>query len=140
MSEHGLSQGFWEDSHRIQQTISYWIVAAHNTSISLFLKHRLLPDTNQSVILHLRAENSFLLTVLDGTTGNPVLGAGVRLYNTGLGYDTVQYTNEKGQTYFIPLEAANYNLEVRALNYADFDIMVSVSGDNSELISLEQTD
>lgn len=98
----------------------------------------LLPTITQPVILYLQAENSLLVSVLDNNTGEPVFDASVRLYKVG--YNTTQYTNDKGQTYFIPLEVETYNLEVRALNYSDFDTTVNISGDHTQIFLLEQTD
>jgi len=96
------------------------------------------PNTTLEVDLYLEAESSLLITIQNIETLEPVFGAAARLYNTGLGYDISQYTNEKGQTYFIPLQAATYNLEVSAPGYANFSGQVSVSGDNTKIIKLEQ--
>jgi len=97
----------------------------------------LFPNTTLSVILYLKAENSLLVTVRDVETLEPVFSAAVRLYNVGLGYDTTQHTNEKGQTYFIPLAVASYNLEIQASGYSSFAGTVSVSGDNTIMVELE---
>ncbi len=98
----------------------------------------LLPNTTSSVKLYLDAQNSLLLTVQDNITLEPIFSATVRMYNTGLGYDNTQYTNEKGQTYFIPLSNATYNLEISSLEYLSTSITVSVSGDETKTIKLEQ--
>jgi len=66
----------------------------------------------------------------------PVFSASVRLYKAG--YDQTQYTNEKGQTYFIPLEIGNYSLEVQAAGYSPSSISVLVSGDITKIINLTQ--
>jgi len=109
------------------------LVDIYPSSTSIYLS----PDTNQPVILYLEAENSLLVTVLSNDTGEPVFDASVRLYKTDLSYDVTQYTNDKGQTYFIPLEAVSYNLEIQAYNYSDLDTTVSISGDNTKLIALD---
>lgn len=96
----------------------------------------LLPDTTLEVKLYLDAQNSLLVTVQNMETLEPVFSATVRLYKTG--YDTTQYTDEKGQTYFIPLEIATYNLEIQAAGYSNASAQVSVSGDETETIKLEQ--
>ena len=98
----------------------------------------LLPDASSSVKLYLGAQNSFLLTVQDATNLEPIFSATVRMYNTGLGYDQTQYTNMKGQTYFIPLSNATYNLEISSLGYLPTSTTVSVSGDKTKIIKLEQ--
>ena len=98
----------------------------------------LMPDANSSVKLYLGAQNSFLLTVQDVSNLEPIFSATVRMYNTGLGYDQTQYTNMKGQTYFIPLNNATYNLEISSSGYLSTSTTVSVSGDKTKIIKLEQ--
>ncbi len=100
----------------------------------------LSPNTSQIVRLILKAENSLLVTVQNIDTEEPIFSASVRLYNADLGYDTLQYTNEKGQTYFIPLEIATYNLEVSAVGYSTTSTAVSVSGDETITVKLEQVE
>ncbi len=95
------------------------------------------PDAATSVKLYLDAQNSFLLTVRDINNLEPIFSATVRIYNTGLGYDQTQYTNAKGQTYFIPLDNATYNLEISSLDYLPVSTTVSISGDKTETIKLE---
>jgi hypothetical protein len=90
-----------------------------------------------SVDLYLEAENSLLVTVQDSETLEPIFSAAVRLYNLNLGYDVLQYTDEDGQTYFIPLDLATYNLEITAPGYSDFASTVSVSGDETIIVELE---
>lgn len=98
----------------------------------------LAPDTSLSVRLIVKAENSLLVTVQDITTGGPIFSASVRLSNTDLGYDTTQYTDENGKTYFIPLTATAYDLEISAQGYSSLLTQVSVSGDTTKLVELEQ--
>ena len=98
------------------------------------------PDASVSIKLYLDAQNSFLLTVQDANNLEPIFSATVRLYNAGLGYDQTQYTNAKGQTYFIPLGSATYNLEISSLGYLPTSTTVSVSGDKIEIIKLEPED
>jgi hypothetical protein len=98
----------------------------------------LAPDTNLNVRLILSAENSLLVTVEDIEESEPIFSARVRLYNRDLGYDTTQYTDEQGQTYFIPLEMANYNLEVEGPGYAPTSTPILVSGETKKTIKLEQ--
>lgn len=98
----------------------------------------LAPDTNLTVRLILSAENSLLVTVQDMETLKPIFSASVRLYNIDLGYDIIQYTDEVGQTYFIPLEKANYNLEVEGPGYASASTTAWISGDTIKTIQLQQ--
>jgi len=98
----------------------------------------LLPETNSSVKLYLEAQNSFLLTLEDAETLEPIFSATATLSNLGLGYNQYQYTNEKGQTYFIPLSQANYNLEISAIGYLNTSTDVFISGDFNKIIKLEQ--
>ena len=98
----------------------------------------LSPDSFLEVDLYLDAENSFLLTLKDQTTLGPVFAASARLYSVPLVYDTTQYTDIKGQTYFIPLAPGNYNLAIQAAGYADFATNINISGDVTRTISLEQ--
>ena len=97
----------------------------------------LLPDTTMAIKLYLDAQNSLLVTVQNSETLEPIFSAEVRLYKTG--YDKTQYTDEKGQTLFIPLTAADYTLEVQAPPaYSSFSTGITVSGDNTKTINLQQ--
>ena len=98
----------------------------------------LVPDTNLPVSLYLEAQNWLLVTVQNIETLEPVFAASLRLYNIGSGYDVTQYTNENGQTYFIPLEPASYHLEIEAPGFAPASTTLSVSGHNTKIIKLEQ--
>lgn len=98
----------------------------------------LSPNTILSVKLYFDAQNSLLLTVQNKETLEPIFSAPARLYNLSLGYDKTQSTNEKGQTYFIPLEPATYNLEVQGPGYSAISTTVSVSGDVTKTVKLEQ--
>ncbi len=100
----------------------------------------LSPDTSLPVALYLESQNSFLVTIKNIDTGEPVFGAGVRLYNSDLSYDKTQNTNEKGQTYFIPLEPDNYTIDVQAGGYNSYSGTVSVLGDESKIISLQRVE
>lgn len=94
------------------------------------------PNTNVSVRLYLDSQNSLLLTISDINTLEPIFSAKVRAYNVGLGYDNTQYTNEKGQTYFIPLANATYNLEIETPSYHATSVTSLVSGDVLKTIKL----
>jgi len=97
------------------------------------------PDgANQNVTLYLEANNSLLLTVRNDETLEPVFAASAHLYNSGLGYDVTQNTDAKGQTYFIPLETAVYNLEITAVGYTATSTNINISGDKAQTIRMEQ--
>lgn len=98
------------------------------------------PNTTLPVSLYLGAQNSLLFTVQDIDTGQPIFSATIRLYNSGLGYDETQYTNEDGQFYFIPLETATYNIEVQGPGYSNYSGTVWVSGDKTKVVSLERVE
>jgi len=96
----------------------------------------LAPNTTSSVKLYLKAQNSFLVNVQNSETSEPVFSAEVRLFKSN--YDKTQYTNEKGKSLFIPLDVADYNLEVSAPGYSTSSTMIFISGDTSATIKLKQ--
>ncbi len=96
----------------------------------------LSPGTSTPVTLYLSAENTLLLKVQDASTSDPIFAAGSRLYNEGLGYDNIKPTDEKGQTFFIPLEQTTYALEITANGYETAITTVNVSGHSSKTIKL----
>lgn len=98
----------------------------------------LASDTNLVVKLYLDSQNSLLVTIQNSETLEPIFSATVRLYNSGLGYDQTQYTNEKGQIYFIPLQIGDYSLEVQAAGYSPTSTLISVSDDMTKTINLTQ--
>ena len=99
----------------------------------------LLPLANQPVSLFLEAENSLLAMVRDSETLEPIFSAQVKLFSNGLGYDQTQFTDEQGQTLFIPLQIGNYNIEVQADGYGSYSGTVSVSGDKTMTVNLTLT-
>ena len=92
----------------------------------------LSPDTHQNIRLILSAENSLLVTVQDIDTGEPIFSAEVIL-----GSNT-QYTDEDGQTYFIPLEVFNYSIQVQASGYSNYSGSVFVEGDTFKIVNLQR--
>jgi len=92
----------------------------------------LSPDTHQNVRLILVAENSLLATVQDLNTGEPIFSAEVILNGS------TQYTDENGQTYFIPLEVFNYPIQVQASGYTSYSGSVFVEGSTSKIINLQR--
>jgi hypothetical protein len=96
----------------------------------------LAPDASLPVVLYVSAQNSLLVSVYDIETGQPIFAANVRLFKSDLSYDRIQQTDEKGQAYFIPLEDGSYTVEVQASGYQTKSESVSVSGDESLVVSL----
>ncbi|KKQ67557.1 MAG: hypothetical protein UT22_C0019G0006 [Parcubacteria group bacterium GW2011_GWC2_39_11] len=95
-----------------------------------------LPDTIQPIILNLAAEDTLLATVKDSTSFDPIFAASVRVYNVYLEYDQLLPTNELGKAFFMPLEEANYNIEVQSPGYSIYTGTVFVSGSSAETIQL----
>ncbi len=100
----------------------------------------LLPNTNSQIKLYFEAENSLLLTLQNIETLEPIFSGTARLYNAGLGYDKTQYTNEKGQTIFIPLSSVSYNLELEAPGCLATSTIVSISGDTIKTVRLQRVE
>jgi hypothetical protein len=96
------------------------------------------PDTSSQVNLYLKSQNSLLVTVQDLDTLQPIFSATTTL--TGSSYQKTQYTNEKGQTLFIPLESQSYTLSVEASGYSSTSTTIFVSGDDTVLIKLKISD
>lgn len=96
----------------------------------------LVPNTNQSLTLYLATENTLLVQVKDSEALDPIFSANVRLYNSELGYDKTQQTNTQGETFFIPLIEATYNLEITAEGYQIYTGQISVVGDTTTSINL----
>ena len=96
------------------------------------------PNSSLTVRLILSSQNSLLVNVQNIETLTPIFSARVRLFNTALGYDATQYTDETGKSYFIPLKEANYNLEVEGPGYASTSTTVFVSGQATTTIQLQQ--
>lgn len=96
------------------------------------------PGTNKAVDLYVESENSLLVSVEDKDTGDPVFSGETRLFKSD--YDKTQYTDEEGETYFLPLEAETYDLEVEAPGYEPASTTVSVSGFSTETVNLTRTE
>jgi prepilin-type N-terminal cleavage/methylation domain-containing protein len=92
----------------------------------------LLPNTATPITLILNAENTLLMTVKDSGDSEPIFGAGVRIFNLGLGYDEIVPTNEQGQAFFIPLEEDDYSLEIQADTYQNYSSTVTILGDTTD--------
>lgn len=98
------------------------------------------PNANVPVSLYVRADNSLLVTVQDNDTLSPIFSASIRVYNNSLGYDTSLNTDSDGQTLFIPLQSALYNIVVSAPGYTTSNSTASVSGDSSKSLKLQQVE
>lgn len=96
----------------------------------------LLPDTTQTVILYLKAENTLLVRVKDAQTGDPIFGASVRLLNTSINYDETLPTDENGEAFFMPLQSGSYVLEISAEGYDFYSERLDISGDVVREINL----
>jgi len=116
-----------------------WDLYTFTTNFNLISPEQpvgLSPGVSQNVILVLQAENSLLLTIRDSVTLEPVFSAECRVYLSE--YDITQYSDENGQTYFIPLESGVYSLEISAAGYNSYSGSLSVSGDTTRIINLER--
>jgi len=100
----------------------------------------LSPNASTSVSLYFEAENSLLVTVQNLESLEPIFSASTTLSNSGLGYEKNLYSNEKGQVYFVPLEPTSYALKIEAPGYQSTSTILSVNGDTSKTIKLEQID
>jgi len=98
----------------------------------------LLPNSSQQVSLYLDSENSLVVYVKNTQTSEPIPFAEVRL--SGSQYDETFYTDENGQTYFVPLKSGNHNLEISASGYSPYSGSVVIAGDVLENIFLQQVE
>jgi len=96
------------------------------------------PATDTEVDLYLESQNSLLVTVQDSETLNPIFSATCTL--SSLDYEETQYTDEKGQTLFIPLESKTYTLSVEATGYYSTTSQVFISGRTSKTIKLSPSE
>jgi hypothetical protein len=94
------------------------------------------PDFSAQITLYLDSQNSLLLQLQNALDNSPIFAAAVRLRSVSPGYDNTQYTDSRGQTYFIPLASGNYSLEVSALNYFATSSAVYVTGDKIKTLGL----
>ena len=93
-----------------------------------------------AVKLFLRPQNALLATVQNSATLDPIFSAEVRLSNSGIGYDKIQYTDQNGQTYFAPLANGVYNISVGAAGYAGASSTVSVAGLSDLTVDVNQNE
>ena len=98
----------------------------------------LAPDIVQEVNLFVQAENSLLIKVEDQQTIDPVFGADVRLFK--IDYDKSQFTDQDGETYFLPLESTTYGIEAGAPGYDSIIDTVLISGYEIKVIQLERVE
>lgn len=98
----------------------------------------LAPNVTQNIRLVLEADNSLLFNVRDSVTFLPIFSATVRLYNLGILYDITQYTDEDGKTYFVPLVAETYNIDIDLVGYNSYTGSTVVSGNQLKVVNLER--
>ena len=93
------------------------------------------PDVSQTTILKLANHqiNTLLVTVED-SGGASLAGATVRAYKTG--YDKQKITSDSGQSFFSPLSATTYNLEIKLSGYEDWTGTVDISGQSEQIVVL----
>lgn len=96
------------------------------------------PDTNAEVEIYLMSQNSLLVLVQDLETLNPIFSATTTLI--GSNYQNIQYTNENGQTIFIPVNEGTFTVLVEAPGYYSTSTTVFVSGQTTKIIKLEPSD
>lgn len=94
----------------------------------------LAPGTSSTIFLYLEAHNSLLITILDSQTSDPIFSATSTL--SALNFQKIEYTDQKGQAFFIPLNSQNYNLLVEAQGYQSLSTTVSVSGKTTKVLKL----
>lgn len=96
------------------------------------------PGTSTQVFLYLKAENALFVTIQNQQTKEPVFSAKVKLENLEQGYEKIEYTDEEGKAYFLPLESALYNVFVEAQGYLSTSTEIEVIGDTTKTIFIEQ--
>ena len=99
----------------------------------------LAPDYSLPVSLFIEAQNSLKITIKDSETEQPIFSAQIRLYNDDV-YDTTQYSDMNGITYFAPLDAGLYTLEVQAESHNSASQEINISGNNTTTIMLSPID
>lgn len=97
----------------------------------------LAPAGNVDVKLYFNASDALLITVQNSQSLAPVFAASVKLKNSS-GYDKTQYCGQNGQTYFAPLSAGSYTITVDAAGYSSYSGTISVLGQSSKIINLDQ--
>lgn len=92
------------------------------------------PNENLEVKIYLESQNSLLLTVKDLVSLEPIFSATTTLSATG--FEKTQYTDQNGQTIFIPLEEKIYSLSVESPGYFSTSTTIYVSGKTTKFIKL----
>ena len=98
----------------------------------------LVPNANLEVSLYLEAQNSLLVTVFDGSTLDPIFSAAVTIFDQN--FSQTQFTDSRGQTIFIPLQAKTYNLFVEAPGYYSTTTQIFVSGNVTKVLKLQPSE
>ena len=96
----------------------------------------LSPDTNLEASFYLEAQNSLLVLVQDFESLEPVFSAKITL--SAENFQKIEYTNEKGQAVFLPLDSQNYSIFVEAPGYETTSTSVFVSGKTTKVVKILQ--
>jgi prepilin-type N-terminal cleavage/methylation domain-containing protein len=96
------------------------------------------PDSSVPVNIYIESQNSLTIIVRDLITSEPVFSAECHVHNSD--YDQTQSTNEQGQTYFVPLIANAYNLEITAPGYNNYSSLITVLGKKIKSAALERNE
>ncbi len=121
-----LSDMEWDSYEFIIDNITIgYDIAGSNPPLPI----NLLPDATQTVDVYFdpQTDHSLLVTVR-GQTGNLIENAEVHLFSVTPPYDATQNTTSYGQTFFPSLDNINFNIEVTATDYQDFDMEMMVDG------------
>ncbi len=96
------------------------------------------PNETVNVQLFLESQNYLVVTVKDEATSSPIFAAQVRLHAGS--FDVTRYTNQNGQTTFIPLGSGTYALDIEGPGYDSSSQSVYVSGHVFKVVQLEETE
>ena len=97
----------------------------------------LLANTIQNAALLVSAADTLLVTVKNQTTSEPIFGVSVRLSSAGLGYDEIRPTDNNGKAFFIPLQVADYTLDMQMPGYEPENALVPVAGTTTGVFFLD---
>lgn len=97
----------------------------------------MFPGDTRSVDLTLvpHASHTLLVTAQTGT-GVAIPGAEIRVSNVGLSYDNTIESGVSGQSFFTPLNAVIYNIEIVKDGYITYTDTIEVSGQTNITINL----
>lgn len=104
------------------------------------LPYVLAPDTIGTITLETapQASQTLLLSVIDPTQ-QPVENASVHIVNTLSTIDLTQTTNASGQTFFSPLSAGNFSIEITTPGFTTYTGTIEILADQQQEIALTPT-